>query len=136
MSIFRRKGGSSAPETLPAPQDHAPGAVWIGAGARLEGEIVVSDDICIQGRLDGSVESSSNVTVSDSGEVEAQIRSRNVEIHGKVVGNIEATGLAKLGPTASLTGTIHASGVDVQPGAVFEGTIRLHGRRSGGKDAE
>jgi len=110
-------------ETPPAPERGAR-STWIGQETRVEGKITSREDICIQGRLKGSVESTAAVLIPEGGQVEAGILARNVTIHGRVTGDVEAIEKAEIGASGILTGGILAATVVVHAGATFEGTVR------------
>lgn len=110
-------------EAPPAPERGAR-STWIGQDTLVEGKITTREDICIQGRLKGSVESAAAVLIPEGGEVEADILARNVTIHGRVTGDVEAVEKAEIGASGVLTGGILAGTVVVHAGATFEGTVR------------
>lgn len=125
MAIFRRpdESGDFLSEA-PAPPERGARSTWIGPGTLLEGKVTTDEEICIQGRLHGAIESTASVLVPDGGQVEADILARNVTIHGRVSGNVEAIEKAEIGASGTLIGGIVASTVAVQAGATFEGTVR------------
>ena len=110
-------------ETPPAPERGAR-STWIGQETLVEGKITTREDICIQGRLKGSVESTATVLIPEGGRVEADILARSVTIHGRVTGDVEATEKAEIGASGVLTGGIVAATVVVHAGATFEGSVR------------
>jgi cytoskeletal protein CcmA (bactofilin family) len=125
MALFRRTNEEEAlmTEASPAPERGAK-STWIGQHTLVEGKITTREDLCIQGRLKGTVESSAAVLVPEGGLVEADILARNVTIHGRVLGNVEAIEKAEIGKTGILAGGILAATVVVHAGATFEGTVR------------
>lgn len=130
-----RRAAASRNPTSTSTLGSNPGSTWIGEHALLEGKIVTAEDICIQGRLTGIVESEGLVVIPEGGRVEADVSARNVAIHGQVVGNIEAAEQAEIGATGSLIGAIHAAAVVVRPGAVFKGTVKRRAPDSSGPPA-
>ena len=114
-------------ETPPAPERGAR-STWIGQETLVEGKITTQEDICIQGRLKGSVESTAAVLIPEGGQVEADILARNVTVHGRVIGDVEAVEKAEIGASGVLTGGILAATVVVHAGATFEGTVRSRSR--------
>lgn len=114
-------------EAPPAPERGAR-STWIGQETVVEGKITTREDICIQGRLNGSVESAAAVLIPEGGQVEADIVARNVTIHGRVTGDVEAIEKAEIGASGVLNGGILAATVVVHAGATFEGTVRSRSR--------
>lgn len=111
----------------PHAPDRGARSTWIGQETLVEGKITTREDICIQGRLKGSVESTAAVLIPEGGQVEADILARSVTIHGRVTGDVEATEKAEIGPSGVLTGGILAATVVVHAGATFEGAVRSRG---------
>ena len=126
MAIFRRNNESETFLTAvpPSPPEKGARSTWIGPDTFVEGKITTREDICIQGRLKGTVESTASVLIPEGGQVEADIVARNVAIHGRVSGNVEAIEKTEIGASGVLTGEILAGTVVVQAGATFEGTVR------------
>jgi cytoskeletal protein CcmA (bactofilin family) len=130
MAIFRRNNESEAflTEAPPAPPERGARSTWIGPDTFVEGKITTREDICIQGRLKGTVESTASVLIPEGGQVEADIVARNVAILGRVSGNVEAIEKAEIGASGVLTGAILAATVVVQAGATFEGTVQTRAK--------
>ena len=126
MAIFRRNNEDEAflTKVSPSPPERGARSTWIGQDTFVEGKITTREDVCIQGRLKGAVESTASVLVPEGGQVEADIVARNVVIHGRMSGNVEAIEKAEIGASGVLTGGILAATVVVQAGATFEGTVR------------
>ena len=126
MAIFRRNNESEAflTEVPRSPPERGARSTWIGPDTFVEGKITTREDVCIQGRLKGTVESTASVLIPEGGQVEADMVARNVAIHGRVSGNVEAIEKAEIGASGVLTGGILAGTVVVQAGATFEGTVR------------
>lgn len=116
------------PEIRTTPE-RGTGSTWIGKDTLLEGKITTREDICIQGRVNGAVESSASVLVPEGGEVEADIMARSVAIHGRVAGNVETVEATEIGASGTLIGGILAATVVVKAGATIEGTVRKQARR-------
>ena len=110
-------------EAPPAPENGAR-STWIGQDTVVDGKIRTSEDICIQGCLKGVLEASAAVLIPEGGQVEGDIVGRNVTIHGRVTGDVEAIEKAEIGASAVLSGGILADTVVIHAGATFEGTVR------------
>lgn len=120
----------------PRPPERGARSTWIGQETLIEGKITTREDVCIQGRLKGSVESTAAVLIPEGGQVEADILARNVTIHGRVTGDVEATEKAEIGASGVLTGGILAATVVVHAGATFEGAVRSRGNAESKPAAE
>src|SRR5882724_1101683 len=64
----------------------------IGKSVRIKGELSGSEDLHIDGQVEGTIELRDyHLTVGSSGKVQANINAKRVVIHGSVRGNIHAT---------------------------------------------
>ncbi len=60
----------------------------IGSSIVIDGEISGDEDLVIQGTVKGKISLRESLFVEGSGVVEADIETQNVEIAGRVTGNI------------------------------------------------
>jgi len=93
----------------------------IGKGTTIEGEISASGAIRIEGTIRGSVDCKSRVIVGNTGLVDGDLYCENMEIQGKVVGNIDVKDTLTLKSTAHFEGNVSYSKLVIEPGAVFIG---------------
>lgn len=127
---MRRRGSSDAwrdtqttPREVPARESssrHGELTV-IGAGARLEGNLVSVASLRIEGHVKGQVTAEGDVIVAPEAEVDSDIRASNVTIAGSYRGNVTANGTVELAPTAKVDGNISCSSLIVNQGAMFSG---------------
>ena len=87
----------------------------------IEGELEGSENLVIEGRVKGRIQSQGNVTVTASGNVEAAIVARNITIQGRVNGNIEAREAVEIQQQGILIGDCRARSIQIREGARFEG---------------
>ncbi len=64
----------------------------VGAGARLEGNVVSAGSLRIDGQVKGQINADGDVTLSPQSQVEADIRAQNVSVAGKFKGNLIVKG--------------------------------------------
>jgi cytoskeletal protein CcmA (bactofilin family) len=93
----------------------------IGAGARLEGNLVSVASLRIEGNVKGQVTAEGDVIVAPEAEVDSDVRAANVTIAGNYRGNVTANGTVELAPTARVDGNISCSSLIVNQGAMFSG---------------
>lgn len=98
-------------------------ATFIDAGCQLVGELKFSDDVRIDGSVEGSIEGAKTVTVGEAGRIDAGIKAESVIIHGNVDGDIRVQRKVTLHKSARVSGEIHTAGIVVEEGARFRGTI-------------
>ncbi|GAB6119701.1 bactofilin family protein [Dysgonomonas termitidis] len=97
----------------------------LSSGAVLSGDLHLSEDLHIDGRVEGSIYSEKAVTVGPGGNVDGNIIAATVDIHGCVLGTVTAGGSACLRKGCMLKGDLIAGSVEIEPGARFEGQCRM-----------
>ncbi len=99
----------------------------IGAGTRIEGSVIFSGGLRIDGEVKGDVvastEQPSTVVVSEQARIEGEVRVSHMVINGTVVGHVHATDFLELQPRSRVTGDIHYTNLEIQLGAVVEGRL-------------
>lgn len=99
----------------------------IGKDATIEGKLSIKQSIRIDGRIKGEVEAADTVTIGGSGDIEGNIKAKNVVIGGKVSGSLVVTGKVTLEAAAELHGDLSASRLIIEEGAVFNGRSSMEG---------
>ncbi len=98
----------------------------IGKSVIIKGELSGSEDLYIDGRVDGSIElQGNNLTVGPNGEVRANVNAKGVVVQGKLEGNIKATGRTELRKTAVAVGDIATQFLAIEDGAYFKGRVDI-----------
>ncbi len=135
-------GATSAPEpapgrtTLSEPNRGTERTtVNIGKSVVIKGELNGSEDLTIEGQVEGKIELRQNVlTIGPNGKIKAQVFAKSVIILGEVTGNVTATEKVDIRDNGSVDGDIAAPRVAIAEGAHFRGSIDM--QRSGVKPAE
>ena len=78
----------------------------IGSSIVSDGEISGDEDLVIQGTVKGRISLKESLIVEGSGVVEADIETQNVEIGGRVTGNISASDKVELKSDCRVVGDI------------------------------
>jgi cytoskeletal protein CcmA (bactofilin family) len=108
--------------------------VNIGKSVVIKGELSGSEDLTIEGQVDGKIELRENVlTIGPNARIKAQVFAKSVVVLGKVNGNVSATEKIDIREHGSVEGDIVAPRVAIADGAYFRGSIDM--QRSG-KPAE
>ncbi len=98
----------------------------IGPSINIRGDVTGSEDLVIQGRIDGTVTlKQHNVTVGAEGRVKANISGRVVVVEGEVQGDLCGDEHVILRRSAKVDGNISAPRVTLEDGAVFRGGIDM-----------
>jgi cytoskeletal protein CcmA (bactofilin family) len=112
------------------------GPVNIGKSVVIKGELTGSEDLTIEGHVEGKIELRQNVlTIGPNGKIKAQVFAKSVIILGEVTGNVTATEKVDLRDNGSVDGDIAAPRVAIAEGAHFRGSIDMQ-RTGGGKTQE
>jgi cytoskeletal protein CcmA (bactofilin family) len=133
-------GGGPVPDGTEEDMAAENGEVTIvGAGARLEGNVVSAGNLRIDGQVKGQINAEGDVALSPQSQVEADIRAQNVSIAGRFKGSIQVTGKAHLARGGRIDGNITSKTLVVEEGGVFHGQSIMDGsapteasRRQGG----
>ena len=98
----------------------------IGPSVLIRGELSATDDLTIEGQVDGKIELDRNVlTIGTGGRIAAQILARVVIVMGKVKGTITATEAISIRETASVEGELAAPKISISEGAFFRGQVDM-----------
>jgi len=104
----------------------------VGAGARLEGNVVSAGSLRIDGQVKGQINADGDVTLSPQSQVEADIRAQNVSISGRFTGNIVVKDRAHLARGGRIDGNITSKTLVVEEGGLFHGQSIMDAGSSSG----
>ena len=93
----------------------------VGAGARLEGNVVSAGNLRIDGQVKGQINADGDVALSPQSQVEADIRAQNVSVAGRFRGNVVVKGKAQIARGGRVDGNITSKTLVIEEGAVFHG---------------
>jgi len=107
----------------------------IGKTVVIRGEVKGSEDLIVDGRVEGTVSlSESRLTIGPTANVAADLSAKDVLILGQVKGNVVATGRVELRAGCVMEGDIRALRLAVEDNAVFRGKVDLTQSASKGPD--
>ncbi len=96
----------------------------LASGIEIIGSIEFSEDMHIDGRIEGEIKSQSGkVTIGQTAQIKGNITAGSVNIYGDVQGNVESSS-CHLNEQAVVNGDITTQKLSMEPGA------RLAGRAS------
>jgi cytoskeletal protein CcmA (bactofilin family) len=102
------------------------GSARLGKSVVISGEVKGSEDLTIDGRVEGTISlSDSRLTIGATATVNADLTAKDVVIHGRVHGNVVATGRVELRAGATMEGDIQAMRLAIEDNAVFRGKVDL-----------
>ena len=98
----------------------------IGKSIIINGELTGSEDLTIEGKVDGKIELKDHVlTVGANGRIKAQISAKSIVVLGQVTGNLTATEKVDIKENGSVEGDIVAPRVAIADGSHFRGSIDM-----------
>jgi cytoskeletal protein CcmA (bactofilin family) len=97
----------------------------IGSTIEINGEFKSQEDVSVQGRIMGRIETSSDLYVEESGIIEAEVTTRNVDVRGKIIGNINASDRFEIHLDGEVIGDVRAPRVVLADGAKYKGNIDM-----------
>ena len=134
--LLKRRGRPAPPSEPQRGMERT--TVNIGKSVVIKGELSGSEDLTIEGQVDGKIELRQNVlTIGPNGKIKAQVFAKSVVILGEVTGNVTATEKVDIRDNGSVDGDIAAPRVAIAEGAHFRGSIDMQrARRQAGQKAD
>jgi cytoskeletal protein CcmA (bactofilin family) len=112
--------------------------VNIGKSVVIKGELNGSEDLTIEGQVEGTIQLREHVlTIGPNGKIKAQVFAKAVIILGEVTGNVTATEKVDIRDNGSVDGDIISPRVAIAEGAHFRGSVDMQrkGTTATGKPA-
>jgi len=101
-------------------------ATVLTSDCEFKGALAFSGELQLHGRLEGTIESEGGaLIIGEEAIIKAEIRVNDVQIRGKVQGNIYATGRIELRGNAEVYGDLHSDRLAMDDGVVFVGRSNM-----------
>ncbi len=97
----------------------------IGRGITIKGNVAGAEELVVDGSIEGHITLKNHLTVNSTGQIQADISTQSLLVHGRVSGNIDAADLVSLSADASVVADIRAPRVVIEDGARFKGRIEM-----------
>ena len=115
---------------VPSGGDHRPQIardnVNIGKSVFIKGELSGSEDLTIEGNVEGRIELKENtLTIGPNGKIRAEVFAKQVIVLGEVTGNVTATEKVDIRDNGSVDGDVTSPRVAIAEGAHFRGAIDM-----------
>ena len=94
----------------------------LSSDVEIKGTLKFSNDLIIDGKIDGEVSSDGDLTVGENARIKGDINTRSVTVFGKITGNITVGDRCELKQNAELIGDIKAGKLAIEEGATFMGS--------------
>ena len=96
----------------------------ISAGTVIKGEILSPGDIRIDGTFDGKLHSKGRVVIGETAVIKGDIFCDNIDLWGKVEGNLYVKDTLALKEGCIVNGNLHIKKLSVELGAIFNGNCK------------
>ena len=107
----------------------------IGKSVVIKGELTGSEDLTIEGHVEGKIELRDNIlTIGSNGKIKAQVFAKAVIVLGEVNGNVTASEKVDIRDNGSVDGDIVSPRVAIAEGAHFRGSVDM--QRKGNAQAQ
>src|SRR5205085_4286678 len=103
--------------------------VNIGKSVVIKGELNGSEDLTIEGHVEGTIQLREHVlTIGPNGKIKAQVFAKIVIVLGEVTGNVTASEKVDIRDNGSVDGDIVSPRVAIAGGAHFRGSVDMQRR--------
>ena len=106
----------------------------VGAGTKVEGNVVFTGGLRVDGEIRGNVtacgDQASTLVISEHARIEGEIRVSHLVVNGTVVGPLHSTGFLELQTKARVTGDVEYNTIEMHLAAVVQGRLIHQGAQS------
>jgi len=98
----------------------------IGGNIKFRGELIGTEDIHIEGTVEGTIiMEGHSLTVGSEGVINANIHASNITINGELTGDVLADELISIKKTAKVKGNLIAPRIQLDDGGKFRGSMDM-----------
>jgi cytoskeletal protein CcmA (bactofilin family) len=97
----------------------------IGPNTTVRGTISGDEDLIIEGRVEGTIRLSADLTVADAAHVAATVEAKAVHLAGRLEGQVTATDTLVVEAGATLIGDVNTPRLTITDGARFKGRVEM-----------
>jgi len=99
-------------------------AACISQGIRIKGEVTGSEDLFVDGLVDGKLNlTNGSLTIGPNGTVKADVYAREVIVRGKIEGKVTGRDKVQLWSTGQVTGEVQTDRLAIEEGALLKGKV-------------
>lgn len=99
----------------------------IGAGTRVEGNILFAGGLRVDGEIHGNVSvekgQAGTLVISEQARVEGEISVSHLVVNGTIIGPVRVSETLELQPCARVTGDVEYMSLEMQQGSVVQGRL-------------
>jgi cytoskeletal protein CcmA (bactofilin family) len=108
----------------------------IGATTRIEGNIVFSGGLRVDGMVRGNVaalpDQPGTLVVSSDARIDGEVLAAHIVVNGVINGPVQSTETLELQSGSRVKGDVHYKSIEIHQGAVVEGRLVHHGAEAKG----
>jgi len=133
-SAFAKSQSFDSPNSF---SDSSRMAVTIGQGIRIKGEVTGTEDLFVDGFVEGKLNLAADcsLTIGPNGNIKADLVAREIIVRGKVEGKVIARDKLHIGSTGEITGEVLTGRLAIEDGATLRGKVEA-GRMEVGKETK
>jgi cytoskeletal protein CcmA (bactofilin family) len=115
---------TKSPTGAPLPLGTHKAAACVSQGIKIKGEVVGTEDLFIDGIVDGQITLTNSVlTVGPNGTVKADITARELVLRGVAEGKFTADERIQIWHTARVHGDLKSQRISIEDGAELRGSV-------------
>ncbi len=101
-------------------------ATHILKGLRIKGQISGSEDVVVDGTVDGPIRLSDGLlTIAEKGTVNGDVNVRETIVHGTLNGNLQARDRVKITRTGAVAGDLTTGRIVIDDGGLYKGNVAI-----------
>ena len=97
----------------------------LGPRDRLIGELYIEGNLRVSGTLEGKIEATGDVDVTEAATVKASVAGREVSVNGQVNGAVIASKKLVIQRSGSIVGDVRVARLVIQDGATLSGNVQM-----------
>jgi cytoskeletal protein CcmA (bactofilin family) len=97
----------------------------VGQMVAIKGDIQSREELFIDGEVEGTLVLQQRLIVGPNGKIRASVKAKEVVVQGSIHGNVHAAEKIILRKDSTLVGDIRTSGIVIDDGAYFKGSIDI-----------
>ena len=106
-------------------------SAWIGTALVVQGKVISTQDLTIDGKVEGTIELGDHgLTIGSGAEIKADLVAQTITISGAVTGNITATSVVDLRASGSVDGDITTPRLIMADGAIIKGKVDANRKKT------
>ena len=109
--------------------ENSKSSLMIGEGVKITGSIKASNEVIIQGIIDGDIECN-NVTINKSGKVKGKIKTETMIVEGKAEGEINVNAVLNIKSEGNVSGKVFYGEIEIDEGGKLSGEINHRNKDS------